>query len=80
MDRYGIQTFYDIGHYFTSMEILLVHVRLCIPEAKRIVALPPTLFMEHHIDGNTDGLCSSIYSRGKGNCSLHMSVMAIKVY
>jgi hypothetical protein len=62
------------------MEILTVHVRLCIPEAKGTVPLPPTLFMEHHTDGNTDGLYPSMYSRGKGNCSLYMAVMAIKVY
>jgi hypothetical protein len=57
-----------------------VHVRLCIPKVKGTVPLPRTLFIEHHIDGNTDGLCPLMYSRGKGNYSFHMPVMAIKVY
>ena len=38
------------------------------------------LFMEQITHGYTEGLFLSVYSRGKGNCSLHMSVIAIKVF
>jgi len=38
------------------------------------------LFMEQIKHGYTNGLFLSVYSRGEGNCSLHMSMMAIKVF
>jgi len=51
------------------METPTVCVRRCIPEVDEIVPLPLILFTVYITDGNTDGLCPSVYSRGEGNCS-----------
>ena len=69
MDRYGIQIQSSVRHCFMSMEIPTVRVRQCILEAKGIVPLPLTLFMEDHNDKNIDGSCPSVYSKDEGNCS-----------
>jgi len=59
--------------YSTPMETPTVCVRRCIQELKRIVPLPLALFTVNNTEGNTiqntNGSCSSMYSRGKGNCS-----------
>ena len=47
---------------------------------RELFPFSPTLFMEQITHGYTKGLFPSVYSIGKGNCSLHLSVIAIKVF
>jgi hypothetical protein len=61
-----------------SMETPTVCVHRCIPEAKGIVPLLQALFTINNTEGNIDGLCLSLYSKGEGNCSpLLISMMEI---
>jgi len=59
------------------METPTVCACRCIPEAEGAVPLPLTLFTIHYTDGNTDDLCPSVYSRGKGNYSLPLALFTI---
>jgi hypothetical protein len=57
------------------METPTVYVRQCISEAKGIVSLHQALFTIQTIDGNTDSLCMSMYSRREGNCSPPLGIV-----
>ena len=55
--------------YKPLMEIPTICVCRCIPDMRGTVPLHQELFTMQTIDGNTNSLCPSVYSRGKGNCS-----------
>jgi hypothetical protein len=64
----------------TLMAILMVCVRRCIPDAKGTVTFSLALFRKKITHEYVDSLIPSVYFKGEENYSLHMSVMAIKVY